>query len=209
MVPYVRKSLFKHYLLEYLKTTEDFNTLDLISIGDRELDDWISENKKSFLDIFGLTEEDFYIGNENLDKDLYAKALFETRREVYQAAEGLFHNLNTLQSRSGNQLPFTSVNLGTCILPEGRMVIKAMLEECLKGLGRFHKTSIFPCLIFQYGKGINSKPGEPNYDMYRLALQATAQRDYPNYANIDWSGNAGYDPNDPTTYFSTINKTVA
>lgn len=111
---------------------------------------------------------------------------------------------NTLQSRSGNQLPFTSINYGTCTLPEGRMVIKALIEGSIKGVGKFHKTSIFPCGIFQCMKGVNRKKGEPNYDLYQLALKSTAQRLYPNYANVDWSGNAGYDINDPKTYFSTM-----
>ena len=102
------------------------------------------------------------------------------------------------------QLPFTSINYGTCTLPEGRMVIKALLEGSIKGVGKFHKTSIFPCGIFQCMKGVNRKPGEPNYDLFKLALRSTAQRLYPNYANVDWSGNAGYDANDPKTYFSTM-----
>ena len=84
------------------------------------------------------------------------------------------------------------------------MVIKALLEGSLAGVGRIHKTSIFPCGIFQCMKGVNRKLGEPNYDLYRLALKSTAVRLYPNYANCDWSGNAGYDPDDPTTYFSTM-----
>ena len=127
-----------------------------------------------------------------------------TIKECQQAIEGMYHNLNTLQSRSGNQLPFTSINYGTCTLPEGRMVIKALLEGSIKGVGKFHKTSIFPCGIFQCMKGVNRKPGEPNYDLFKLALKSTAQRLYPNYANVDWSGNAGYDVNDPKTYFSTM-----
>ena len=86
------------------------------------------------------------------------------------------------------------------------MVIKALLEVSIEGLGSKKKTSIFPCGIFQLGKGINRAPGDPNYDLYQLALRSTAQRLYPNYANIDWSGNTGYDPNDPTTYFSTMGK---
>lgn len=102
------------------------------------------------------------------------------------------------------QLPFTSINYGTCTLPEGRMVIKALLEGSIKGNGKFHKTPIFPCGIFQVMKGVNKEPGTPNYDLYRLALESTAKRLYPNYANVDWSGNAGYDKNDPTTYFSTM-----
>ena len=127
-----------------------------------------------------------------------------TEKETRQAVEGMYHNLNTLQSRSGNQLPFTSINYGTCTLPEGRMIIKALLEGSIKGVGKLHKTAIFPCGIFQYMKGVNDKPGTPNYDLYRLALESTAKRLYPNYANVDWSGNAGYDVNDPNTYFSTM-----
>ena len=84
------------------------------------------------------------------------------------------------------------------------MVIKALLEGSIKGNGKFHKTPIFPCGIFQVMKGVNKEPGTPNHDLYRLALKSTAKRLYPNYANVDWSGNAGYDRNDPTTYFSTM-----
>lgn len=134
----------------------------------------------------------------------YNYALAMTRRELDQAVEGMYHNLNTLQSRSGCQLPFTSINYGTCTLTEGRMVIRALLEKSIEGVGKLHKTSIFPCGIFQLGEGINRKPGDPNYDLFQLALKSTATRLYPNYANIDWSGNVGYDKNDPKTYFSTM-----
>ena len=103
-------------------------------------------------------------------------------------------------------MPFTSINYGTCTLPEGRMVIKALLEVSIEGLGKLHRTSIFPCGIFQVGEGINKHPGDPNYDMFRLALKSTAQRLYPNYANIDWSVNKGYDKNDPCTYMGTMGK---
>jgi ribonucleoside-triphosphate reductase len=205
MVPYVRKSFMKHYLIEYLKSIEEFYALELDNMTEKELDRWISLNKKYYLEDLNLKEEDFYFDNKNnLNTKFYQCALFETRKEVYQAVEGLYHNLNTLQSRSGNQLPFTSINYGTCILPEGRMVTKALLEVLIEGLGSKKKTSIFPCGIFQSSKNINRYPGTPNYDLYQLALRATAQRLYPNYANIDWSGNAGYDPEDPTTYFSTM-----
>ena len=84
------------------------------------------------------------------------------------------------------------------------MVTKALLEVSIEGLGKLHKTSIFPCSIFQCMKGVNRKPGDPNYDLFQLALKSTALRLYPNYANVDWSGNAGYDINDPRTYFSTM-----
>ena len=89
------------------------------------------------------------------------------------------------------------------------MVTKALLDISIEGLGKIHKTSVFPCSIFQCMKGVNRAPGDPNYDLFRLALKSTALRLYPNYANVDWSGNAGYDRNDPRTFFSTINYSVA
>lgn len=214
MIPYIRKSFLKHYIVAYLKQTEEFVSLNLLEllfqtyeengIIRNKFDDWVDEHKQMFFDNTGLSEEDFYIGNNKLNKILYQSALYDTINETYQAVEGLYHNLNTLQSRSGNQLPFTSINYGTCTEPEGRMVTKALLDVSIKGIGKLHKTSIFPCGIFQCMKGVNRKPGDQNYDLFRLALRSTAQRLYPNYANVDWSGNDGYDKNDPKTYFSTM-----
>jgi ribonucleoside-triphosphate reductase len=181
MVPYVRKSFYKHFNdgLVYVEHT--------LSMDDR---------LNSTLPIDSEIYKEY--------PSAYQYAIDMTERETHQAVEGMYHNLNTLQSRSGNQLPFTSINYGTCTLPEGRMVIKALLEVSIEGLGRLHKTSIFPCGIFQCAKGINRAPGDPNYDLFRIALKSTALRLYPNYANVDWSGNAGYDKNDPKTYFSTM-----
>ena len=132
--------------------------------------------------------------HQGINYKAYEYAIEQIKKELKQAVEGMYHNLNTLQSRSGNQLPFTSINYGTCTKPEGRMVIEALLNGSIKGVGKLHKTSIFPCGIFQCAKGINRAPGDPNYDLFKLALKSTAQRLYPNYANVDWSGNAGYDP---------------
>ena len=216
MVPYIRKSFFKHYVVAYLKTTPDFLGLDLmgmlfdnyrdeVGIMRNRFEDWIDENKAMFLDKFGLTEASFRLDNKvALDPVFYQSALYDTIVETKQAVEGMYHNLNTLQSRSGNQLPFTSINYGTCTSPEGRLVIKALIDGSLKGTGRLRKTSIVPCGIFQIMSGVNKEPGTPNYDLKRMALQSTATRLYPNYANVDWSGNAGYDVNDPCTYFSTM-----
>ena len=186
MVPYVRKSFYKHYKdgIKY--------------IYDVELDSIEHPEDVSI-------EDQLY---KKFDK-AYNYALDMTLKETQQAVEGMYHNLNTLQSRSGNQLPFTSINYGTCTLPEGRMVIKALLEGSLNGVGKLHKTPIFPCGIFQCMKGVNRAPGDPNYDLFRLALKSTAKRLYPNYANVDWSVNEGYDRNDPRTYVATINKLVA
>ena len=185
MVPYVRKSFYKHYKdgLKYIN--ESLNPL--YKEFTEKMNDTTPINKYT-----------------DVAPKAYQYAMDMTIKETQQAVEGMYHNLNTLQSRSGNQLPFTSINYGTCTLPEGRIVIKALLEGSLKGVGKFHKTSIFPCGIFQCMKGVNRVPGDPNYDMFQLALKSTAQRLYPNYANVDWSGNAGYDINDPTTYFSTM-----
>lgn len=188
MVPYVRKSFIKHYLdgLKYIKnmSNEDIEGIkNMLIAKDPSIDNNI------FL-------------TAGLQCKQYAKDM--TIKELKQAVEGMYHNLNTLQSRSGNQLPFTSINYGTCTLPEGRMVTEALLNGSIKGVGKLHKTAIFPCGIFQCMKGINREPGDPNYDLYRLALKSTAQRLYPNYANVDWSTNAGYDVNDPKTYVSTM-----
>lgn len=216
LMPYVRKSFRKHYIVAYLKNTPEFIGIDLmgmlfdtyedeIGVVRNRFDDWIDEHKKEFYEKTGLKEEDFYFDNkENLDPVFYQNAMYDTIIETKQAVEALYHNLNTLQSRSGNQLPFTSINYGTCTEPEGRMVIKALLDVSIDGIGRLHKTSIFPCGIFQSMKGVNRKPGDPNYDLYRLALRSTAQRLYPNYANANWSGNEGYNPDDPKTFFSTM-----
>ena len=195
-VPYVRKSFYKHFL-DGVKYCQKGQMLGLAGTYE---DFDLSNAKETWIKTNASINDDIFVRNEAA----YKYAMDMTTKETKQAVEGMYHNLNTLQSRSGNQLPFTSINYGTCTLPEGRMVIKALLEGSLAGVGRIHKTSIFPCGIFQCMKGVNRKPGEPNYDLYRLALKSTATRLYPNYANCDWSGNAGYDPDDPTTYFSTM-----
>lgn len=216
LMPYVRKSFMKHYIVAYIKTTKDFVEIDLmemlfdtytdeIGVSRNKFEDWVDEHKHEFFEKTGLTESDFkFCNKDRLDPILYQSAMYDTIVETKQAVEALYHNLNTLQSRSGNQLPFTSINYGTCTEPEGRMVIKSLLDVSISGIGKLHKTSIFPCGIFQSAEGINRKPGDPNYDLFRLALKSTAQRLYPNYANVNWSGNAGYDKDDPKTYFSTM-----
>lgn len=182
MVPYVRKSFWKHYKdgLKYIA----------------EMDEPVLECDPADVSI----TDTLYVS----EPVIFNYALAMTKKEIHQAVEGMYHNLNTLQSRSGGQLPFSSINYGTCTLDEGRLVIDALLEVSIEGLGSTGKTSIFPCGIFQYMKGVNDKPGTPNYDMYQKALRSTAQRLYPNYVNVDWSKNAGYDINDPRTYMSTM-----
>lgn len=185
MTPYVRLSFYKH-----------FNTGLKFLYDDK---------------VPALKMSDDKVRETSIDSDVYKEhskayeyAMDMTTKETYQAVEGLYHNLNTLQSRSGNQLPFTSINYGTCTLVEGRMVIKALLDVSIKGIGKLYRTPIFPCGIFQYMKGVNDKPGTPNYDLFRLALKSTSKRLYPNYCNVDWSNNKGYDRNDPRTYTATM-----
>ena len=110
------------------------------------------------------------------------------------------------QSRSGNQLPFSSINYGTCTLPEGQMVIEAILDVTIKGLGEHGVTSIFPCGIFQYKKGVNNKPGTPNYYLFRKALKSTAKRIYPNYANCNWSNQEAWKKYDLKIRTDVINE---
>lgn len=207
MVPYVRKSFFKHYVLNYIKDQDDFDSFSVLAKTNDDIDDWVEEHKKEFLMKFNLKFEDFRFDNlTSLDTHYANSALFDTKIELMQAVEALYHNLNTLQSRPGSQLPFSSMNYGSCTLPEGQMVIEALLDGSLRGTGKHHLTPIFPCGIFQVGRGINKKPGDPNYYLFRKALKSTAKRIYPNFANLDWSGNKGYDKNDPRTYFSTMGK---
>lgn len=196
MVPYIRRSFYKHFL-DGVKYCQKGQMIGLMGVYE---DFDLSDAKETWIKTQASINDNVFIRNETA----YKYAMDMTIKEVHQAAEGLFHNLNTLQSRSGNQLPFTSINFGTCTLPEGRMVTKALLEVSIEGLGHLHRTSIFPCSIFQCMNGVNRKPEDPNYDLYQLALKSTALRLYPNYANVDWSGNAGYDINDPRTYFSTM-----
>ncbi|MBF1062197.1 MAG: anaerobic ribonucleoside-triphosphate reductase [Prevotellaceae bacterium] len=216
MVPYFRKSFMKHYIVAWAKSQDSFGDTDFIKLYDETytdavgvirsvFDEWCDKNKDSFFAATGLTKDDFTLANKKkLDNKLYNSALCDTLQELRQAVEAMYHNLNTLQSRSGDQLPFTSINYGTCTFEEGRLVTRALLLGSLEGIGFHHNTPIFPCGIFQYMKGVNDREGTPNYDLKQLAMKSTSQRLYPNYANVDWSGNEGYDRNDPRTYFSTM-----
>lgn len=185
LAPYVKKSFRKHFL-DGLKYAERYQ-------GAFECDD-----------SWGVSDERY-----KAHAAAYSYAMDMTERELKQAVEGLYHNLNTLQSRSGNQLPFTSINYGLDTSEEGRMVIKALLEGSIAGNGKYHRTPIFPCGIFQVKKDVNLYPGTPNYDMYRLALESTARRLYPNYANCDWSNQKSWeeqDVKDRQAYVDSLSK---
>lgn len=120
-----------------------------------------------------------------------AQALSETDRATYQAMEALIHNLNTMHSRAGAQVPFSSINYGTDTSPEGRMVIKNIMLATEAGLG-YGETPIFPIQIFKIKEGVNYSDGDPNYDLFKLACRVSAKRLFPNFAFIDSPFNLQY-----------------
>ena len=124
-------------------------------------------------------------------KFAYDKALVKTNRITYQAMEAFIHNLNTMHSRAGAQVPFSSVNFGTDISPEGRMVIKNFLLATDAGLGN-GETPIFPISIFKVKEGVNYNPEDPNYDLFKLACRVSAKRLFPNFSFIDSPFNLQY-----------------
>ena len=168
-----------------------------------------------YTDVEGLTEEDAEIvikakfepceiDNEEIkNTPAYRFAMKQIERDGFQAAEAMFHNLNTLESRAGSQVPFTSINFGRDMSTEGRFVSRNMLKASLAGIGKHHLTPIFPISIFQYKQGCNANPGDPNYDLKQLAIESLSKRIYPNFVNCDYS-EAHEDLNNPDTYFATM-----
>ncbi|MDO4261359.1 MAG: anaerobic ribonucleoside triphosphate reductase [Eubacteriales bacterium] len=118
-------------------------------------------------------------------------AMKETDLATYQAMESLIHNLNTMNSRAGAQVPFSSINYGTCTSPEARMAVKNLLKVTDTGLGN-GETAIFPVQIFKVKEGINYNPGDPNYDLFRLAIKVSAKRLFPNFSFLDAPFNLQY-----------------
>lgn len=114
-----------------------------------------------------------------------------TDRRTYQAMEALIHNLNTMNSRAGAQVPFSSINYGTDVSAEGRMVMKNLLQATQAGLGN-GETSIFPVQIFKVKSGVNFNPEDPNYDLFKLAMVTSAKRLFPNFSFIDAPFNLQY-----------------
>ena len=125
-------------------------------------------------------------------------AVADTDRATFQAMEALVHNLNTMHSRAGAQTPFSSVNYGMDTSPEGRMVIKNMLLATEEGLGS-GETPIFPVQIFRVKEGVNYNPGDPNYDLFKLAMHCSARRLFPNFSFLDAPFNAQYYKGTPET----------
>ena len=135
--------------------------------------------------------------------DAYNYAMKQLEREGKQSSEALYHNLNTLESRAGSQVPFTSINFGRDTSTEGKLVQKWMLNASLAGVGKHHLTPIFPISIFQYKSGVNAEPGTPGYALKQHAIESLSKRIYPNFVNCDYS-QAHEDPENPDTFFATM-----
>lgn len=183
LTPYVKKSFYKHFKdgVKYVMREEwdehweaDFN-------AERSIE-W--EEYKNY-------------------PEAYEYAVDMMEREGRQSAQSLYHNLNTLESRAGSQIPFTSINFGTDTTPEGRLISRWLMEASLDGIGKYHKTSIFPISIFKYKKNVTAHEGDPNYDLKRLAIKSLSRRIYPNIVNCDFSQNIE-DPNNPDTEMATM-----
>ena len=180
----VKKSFKKHFK-EGLKYLSDVPQSQIDNIFN---DDIISINDEIYMDF---------------DKKVYNYAYDKLNKEGKQATEGLYHNLNTLESRAGSQLPFTSINLGRDTTDEGRLINKWIFNASLNGIGKLNKTPIFPISIFQYKKGTNAKMGDKNYDIKQLAIKSLSKRIYPNFVNGDYKQNIE-DANNPDTFMSTM-----
>lgn len=185
LAPFVQKSFRKH-MRNYLTDVEDQS----------------KENAEIILGQHGPITMD----NQKLKEEMpaaFSYAMKQMEREGTQASEAMFHNLNTLESRAGSQVPFTSINFGRDTSTEGRFVSRKMLEASLSGIGKHHLTPIFPISIFQYKAGCNANPGDPNYDLKQLAIESLSKRIYPNFVNCDFS-EAHEDLDNPDTYFATM-----
>lgn len=154
-----------------------------------ELLEHLSDAERDILNQIELEDKDSML-DPKLSR-LINKALLKTERRTYQAMEALIHNLNTMHSRAGAQVPFSSLNFGTDVSVAGRMVSEQLLKAQEAGLGN-GETPIFPILIFKVKEGINFNPGDVNYDLFRLALRVSAKRLFPNFSFLDASFNQVY-----------------
>ncbi len=182
MAPYVKMSFEEHFKEAHRffmdKEVEEVN-LEITDYEEKELD-----------------------GLEGLSR-VKQYAINQTVRETKQAMEGLIHDLNIMNSRSGNQVPFSSINFGTDTSAEGRIVIRAFLDAVNNGVGNERKTAIFPISIFKVKKGINRLESDRNYDLFMYAQEVTSRRFFPNFINLDapFNQNEKWDINDPRRWY--------
>jgi len=207
----VRKSFRKYYRSNLAKALELICNLhdvkktikDLVEgvettlgchIAMEDYRDYFERELYELVNEFGISLEEA----RRCQQFAHREAIAETDRATYQAMEALIHNLNTMHSRAGAQVPFSSINYGMDTSPEGRMVMKNLLLSTEKGLGN-GETPIFPIQIFRIKEGVNYNPGDPNYDLFKLSLRVTAKRLFPNYSFLDAPFNLAYYKGTPET----------
>lgn len=180
LAPFVRSSF-----IEELKKVEEMMGLDLSDVYNAPLEDYVKKP------VDGLQGRERAIQH----------AINQTVSRVHQSMEAFIHNMNTIHSRGGNQVVFSSINYGTDISAEGRCVIRELLHSTYEGVGN-GATAIFPIQIWKKKKGVNYLPEDRNYDLYRLACKVTARRFFPNFVNLDATFNRHelWDANDPERY---------
>ncbi|MDO4521932.1 MAG: anaerobic ribonucleoside triphosphate reductase [Eubacteriales bacterium] len=213
----VGKSYKKHYTKKLTETVEDLLDLEDASeavkavvqtaekasgeepgLGNTEMFD--QKVREALVQMMKLSDEQA----EHLIARARKRAYKQTERDTYQAMEGFVHNLNTMHSRAGAQTPFSSINYGTDVTPEGRMAIRNILLALDAGLGH-GETCIFPIHIFKVKEGVNYNPEDPNYDLFRLSCKVSAKRLFPNYVFLDAPYNLQYYvPGHPETEVATM-----
>ncbi|MBP5427574.1 MAG: anaerobic ribonucleoside triphosphate reductase [Clostridiales bacterium] len=203
----VAKSYKKLYIKNFKKALELLSDLEDVDITVNEICEKMKENptlanvekyqskeKKLLKDILG---DDKTV--DKIQRFVYKNTEKEIDRSTYQAMEAFIHNLNTMHSRAGAQIPFSSINYGTDTSREGRLVMKNLLLATKAGLGN-GETPIFPIQIFKVKEGVNYNPGDPNYDLFKLSCEVSAKRLFPNFSFIDAPFNLQYyKPNHPET----------
>ena len=186
--PYIAKTLgsnIKDTIESVLGQEIDFNFKDFCySLCEKNNSSLVDESLKEL-------ESKIYEFVGDKTKKVLELSRKRTFKDTFQACESFVHNLNTLNSRCGSQVPFSSINYGTNTTPEGQMLIENTLEATEEGLGN-GETPIFPVQIFKIKEGVNANPGDPNYYLLEKAVEVTSKRMYPNFVNIDVPGNIEY-----------------
>lgn len=184
LAPFVRKTY-----IEEVKKIEWFLGADFSDLYDSEIDDYLFKE----------------LGDMKCDERVRQQAINQTVDRVHQAMEAFIHNMNTIHSRGGNQVVFSSVNYGTDTSAEGRCVIRELLLSTYNGVGN-HATAIFPIQIWKKKRGVNFLPGDKNYDLFKLACKVTAKRFFPNFVNLDAPYNQSdkWRADDPKRYMHEV-----
>lgn len=224
LAPFVAKTFIKKLIdvcsIKYEDSFTNVQINDIKSVCKKHYDKhhtlintntWVLEKNNVFGDVLSVITDYKYKEFDIVDAEdhktinsIFSMALKRTEDEVYQAMEAVVHNLNTMHSRAGAQVPFSSINYGTDTSAEGRMVIKNILLALDAGMGN-GETPIFPIHIFKVKDGINGNPGDPNYDLYELSVEVSAKRLFPNWVFIDAPFNLKYyKPGDPDTEAATM-----